>query len=120
MRLRGILSKGRVLAALMAASAAVSLLGPAAGGPLRKIARLLIAPPGEVGMYAATAVAHHIEAAMRDTIGQEDARRNREGESRQRERVWSYADGHETACDEVPCRYEARTDDPANAHCGRS
>ena len=75
MRLRGILSKGRVLAALMAASVAASLLGPAAAGPLRKLARLVIAPPGEVGMYASTAVAHHVEAAMRDTISQDEARR---------------------------------------------
>lgn len=75
MRLHGLLSKGRVLAVLMAASVAVSLLGPAAAGPLRKLARLVIAPPGEVGMYTATAVAHHVDEAMREAISQEEARR---------------------------------------------
>jgi len=75
MRLRGIVSKGRVLAALMAGSVAASLLGPTAGAPLRKLARLVIAPPGEMGMYVSTAVAHHLQAAMRDTISQDKARR---------------------------------------------
>ena len=75
MRFRGILSKGRVLAALMAASVATSLLGPTASRPLRKLARLAIAPTGEVGMYVSTAVAHHVETAMRDTISQDEARR---------------------------------------------
>ena len=75
MRRSGILSKGRVLAALMAASVASSLLGPVVGRPLRKLARLVIAVPGEAGMYASTAVAHHVETAMRETISQDDARR---------------------------------------------
>jgi len=77
MRLRGILSKGRVLTVLMATSVAASLLGPTVSRPLRKLARLVIAPPAEIGMYASTAVAHHVETAMRDTISQDEARRLR-------------------------------------------
>ena len=77
MRHGGILSKGRVLAALMAASVALSLLGPVGGEPLRGLARLVIAFPGDGGMYASTAVAHHVETAMRETISQDEAHRLR-------------------------------------------
>lgn len=77
MRLGGLLSKGRVLAVLMTASGAAALLGPAAAGPARKLARLVIAPPGEGGMYAVTAVARHVDRAMQDTISQDEARRLR-------------------------------------------
>lgn len=70
-------SKGRVLAGLMVASLGASLLGPGVAGPLRNVARLVIAPPGEVGMYATTAVRHHVDEAMRETISQDEARRLR-------------------------------------------
>ena len=74
MRLRTLLSKGRVLTGLLAAALGMSLLGPAAAGPLRSLARLVIAPAGEVGMYATTAVRHHVDEAMRETISQDEAR----------------------------------------------
>jgi len=67
-----------VLAGLMALALAMSLLGPAAAGPLRSLARLVIAPAGEVGMYATTAVQHHVDEAMRETISQDEARALRE------------------------------------------
>jgi len=78
MRLREIFSKGRVLAGLMVAALAASLLGPRVAGHLRNVARLVIAPVGEVGVYATTAVRRHVDEAMRETISQDEARRLRQ------------------------------------------
>jgi len=77
MRLGEIFTKGRVLAGLMVASLGASLLGPAVAGPLRNVARLVIAPAGEAGMYATTAVRHQLAEASRETISQDEARRLR-------------------------------------------
>jgi len=55
MDFRVALSKGWALSGLMLASVVASLLGRTVADPMRKVARLAIAPLGDAGMYLATA-----------------------------------------------------------------
>ena len=109
MRLRTLLSKGRVLAGLMAAALAASVLGPTVAGPLRNLARLVIAPAGEVGMYATTAVQNHVDEAMRETIPQDEARALREENAYLRSVTSVMADQLTAAMREIDAIQEIRS-----------
>ena len=78
MRFRATLSRQRLLAVLMLASAAGTMAGPAVWRPLRNLAGLALPPVGDGLIYLATALANQRDLAGRPSFSQDEAHRKAE------------------------------------------